>query len=351
MRESKTKERGLAIRRGLEFIYRVASDPQHFADYGSDLISCFYFISKTSEDAALRRAARALGRERARRWRHEHPGLPREVDAEVIVDFVHGSYAAERLGLRDDALHKQIRRAAARFTAEDYLWFDPESESPPVDVPEACECGAFNPRGRKVCRRCRKRLKMMSRYWIYLDALMRSYTGERYKVRLGASFASVIKWLPALRPYDVGVGAADPEFYEKVYAITHVVYTLNDYSLYQLSPRWLPEEYEYLLLAHPRAVEADDPETLGEIMDTLRAFGLTARHRLIREGIEYLLTKQNADGSWGDTAAENIYQRYHPTWTAIDGLREYKWRGQRLSFPKLLPFLRRGKGVKRTGKG
>jgi hypothetical protein len=74
-------------------------------------------------------------------------------------------------------------------------------------------------------------------------------------------------------------------------------------------------------------------------MDSLRSFGLTSRHPLMREGAEYLLARQNPDGSWGDLETENIYQRYHPTWTAMDGLREYRWRGERLSFPKLMPLL------------
>jgi hypothetical protein len=35
----------------------------------------------------------------------------------------------------------------------------------------------------------------------------------------------------------------------------------------------------------------------------------------------------------------DTYQRYHPTWTAIDGLRDYRWRGERLSFPRIKPLL------------
>jgi hypothetical protein len=45
--------------------------------------------------------------------------------------------------------------------------------------------------------------------------------------------------------------------------------------------------------------------------------------------VEYLLATQNADGSWGDAEAKDIYRRYHPTWTAIDGLRDYKWKRRR----------------------
>ncbi len=79
---------------------------------------------------------------------------------------------------------------------------------------------------------------------------------------------------------------------------------------------------------------------MGEFLDSLRAFGLEDTHPLIRTGVEFLLSSQNADGSWGDPGAKDVYHRYHPTWTAIDGLRQYRWRGRRLSFPKLMPMLR-----------
>jgi squalene cyclase len=84
----------------------------------------------------------------------------------------------------------------------------------------------------------------------------------------------------------------------------------------------------------------EDPEMLGEFLDCLKSFGLKNSHPLIRTGMDYLLSQQNADGSWGDVeAAEDIYLVYHSTWTAIDGLRDYAWRGEGLSFPKLKPLL------------
>jgi hypothetical protein len=88
------------------------------------------------------------------------------------------------------------------------------------------------------------------------------------------------------------------------------------------------------------AVITDDPEMMGEFLDALRAFGLTDEHPLIRRGVDYLLARQNADGSWGECEEGDLYNLYHPTWTAIDGLREYRWRGLGLSFPELLPTLR-----------
>jgi hypothetical protein len=335
MNDSGDGERQQAIQRGLDFIYGVACDPYHFADYGSDLLNCFYYISATSKDPELRRAARRMGRERARQWRQDYPRLPKTADADTIVDFIHGSYAADRLGIRDGDLKRQIRRATPSFSAQDFLWFDPRKEPPPVDVPEQCDCGDWNVRGRKTCHKCKRRLSMMSRYAVWCDALIRSYTSARYGVTLGARYADALKWLSAMRPYRGREADANPDFYDTVYAVTHIVYTLNDYSLYKLSPRWLPEEFAFLKLNLKEAIAMEDAEMVGELLDTLRAFGLGDSHPLIRTGIKYLLAQQNADGSWGEVDNDYIYGRYHPTWTAIDGLREYRWRGERLSFPKL----------------
>lgn len=341
MQPYRLTERNAAIRRGMEFVYRVAKRREHFAEYGSDLTSCFHFVSLTSKDASLRRMVREMGRERARRWRRDNPRLSSDAEADVVIDLIHGTLAAAGLGVPGEDLDRQLREAVENFTAGDFLRFDPRSEAPPLDVPEQCECGWWNERGRKRCRECRKGLTMMSRYGVWYDALISAYTAERFGVALGgAGYADVFKWLPSLYPYRGGWDASNPDFYDTVYAITHIVYTLNDYSLYRLSPRWLPREFAFLKANLKEAVSSEDPEMVGEFLDSLRAFGLEDTHPLIRRGIDYLLSCQNKDGSWGDAEAEGIYQRYHPTWTAIDGLRDYAWRGRRLSFPELLPVLR-----------
>jgi hypothetical protein len=66
---------------------------------------------------------------------------------------------------------------------------------------------------------------------------------------------------------------------------------------------------------------------------------LSVRHPLIKRGAKYLLAAQNQDGSWGDPGEENVRTRCHTTWTAIDGLRAYAWRGERLSNPEIRPVL------------
>ena len=328
-----------AILRGLEFIYRTARDPESFGVYGFDYTFCLHWIASTSRDAALRRTARRMAVECARRWRRENPSVPDDADAETVTQMVFGGLASDRLGVRDAGFKREVRGAASRVSARDLFWFDTETEPPPDDVPKDCACGEVNPRGRRTCRACKRRLKYMSRYEVWLVSLIRGYMGERYGVKLGARYAEVIKWLPSMRPYPARARGYE-DFIWSLYAVTHVVYTLNGYSTYRLSPGWLPEEYEFLKGSLDDVIELEDADAVGEVLDSLKSFGLSDRHALIRKGVDYLLSTQNVDGSWGDVEAEDVYERYHPTLTAVNGLRDYAWTKKRLVFPELAPALR-----------
>lgn len=347
MPASSTTKREQAVIRGLEFLYGIACDAEGLSIYGYDLLFSFHWISSTSRDVNLREAARKMGRECARRWRREHAEVPADADADAVTHLIFGNYSANRLGVTDNSLKSHIKAAAARFSPHDYYWFDPATEPPPRDVPDDCECGAFNPRGQRICRECKSALSVLSPYEVWLVALIRSYFGERYGVMLGARYADVIKWLPSMRPYCDDADRNYSDFLGSIYAITHVVYTLNGYHAYSLSPRWLPDELDFLKRNLRKVIEMGDAETAGEVLDSLKAFSLTDRQPLIRDGMEFLLSEQNADGSWGDAEAEDIYDRYHATLTAVNGLRDYARRETRLAFPKLGPLIRQwaaGKG-------
>jgi hypothetical protein len=335
-------QRERAIERGVRFVFRSASRPANFDDYGSDYVWWFGAVANTVRDERLRRLARGMALECARRWRQTHRALPADADAETVADFVSGADAAEGLGLRDDNLKEQLRRAAPRFSARDYLLFDPLKEPPPADVPDECEYdgASDNPRGARLCHVCHRRLFMRTRFDVWYDALVTAYTGERYGVRLGASYEDVLRWLPALRPYAAAGRGTDIEYMDAVYSVTHVVYTLGDYWTFRLDPRLLPREYAFLRAALPKAVAARDPDMLGEVMDSLKSFGLDDSDPLIRKGTEFLLAHQNEDGSWGDVR-DDAYDRYHATETAVNGLYAYALRRDGLSFPETEPLLKR----------
>jgi len=329
-----------AIKRGLDFIYRTADAPEGFASYGSLMICCFALVGATSRDAGLRRLAKSRAQKLTRRWQRLHPVVPLDANSDLVLDFAMLRYALSRIGERDVVPSEQLRAAIERFSVQDLLGFNPLTEPPPNDLPFACDCGLKNQRGRKSCKKCKRRLNYQSLYRVWMEALANSYVSETCGLRFGAGYLDVLKWLPKLRPYPDGIEEDVELLRDATYAVTHVVYVLNDYGTYRLSPRLLPHEFAFLKANVASACEREDPEILGELLDALRAFGLRRSDPLIRRGTKYLLDSQNKDGSWGDPDEENIRTRCHTTWTAIDGLRSYAWRGERSVFSRLRPLLK-----------
>lgn len=329
-----------SIKRGMDFIYRIACTDNGFDSYGSLLICCFALVGATSRDGDLRRLARSRAQKLAQRWGRLHPGVAADATQDIVLNSVFVRYALSRIGARDVVLNLQIREAAKRFSAQDLFGFNPVNEPPASDLPYPCDCGMKNQRGRSFCKQCRRRLQIQSRYRVWLRALASTYVSGRCGILFGARYLDVLKWLPTIRPYPVDAYENVEFLRDAIYAVTHIVYTLNDYSTYRLSPRWLPQEFAFLKANVASACERKDPEVLGELLDSLKAFGLRPDHPLIMRGTRYLVQEQNEDGSWGDPDEVNIRTRCHTTWTAIDGLRTYGWRGKRLICPELNSMLK-----------
>lgn len=333
------EQKSKAIQRGLEFIYSSARKKKNFNDFGHDYLWCFYSISVAALDPKLKELAWKMGQERALLWRMKNPHVPANPGPNTIIELCFGGYCADSFGLRDTNFKKALQVAAATHPAAAYLGFNPTN---PIltNLPKSCSgCKRVSPQGSTNCVKCSRPLKMKDPYAVLCDALITTYSGDRYGVQLGASYADVVKLIPLMRPYREPNGKDDAGFYNIVYAITHIVYTLNDYGLYQLDPAWIPQEFEFLKTHLRQYIEENDPETIGEFLDTLKSLGLTEQDQLIQHGEEFLLSRQNADGSWGDPKDKDNYNRYHSTWTAIGGLLDYDWRGQRVSFPEALVSL------------
>ncbi len=335
-------DRSKALMRAIEYIDRSAADPVNFAQQGGDYLYCFYSIANTTRDPALRAAAERMGREYAKRWANTHSKVPANANANSVAALVFGWLSASRLGQSDERIKPELRLAAAHFSAIDYLLFDPAKEPPPSDLPAPCRYDSVsNPRGSKVCKRCGRTLEMESKYDLWQDALIATYSGDRYGIRLGGSYRDVVQWLPAMRPYLDRGATSESNFIDTVYTITHVVYTLNDYGQYRLPRELLPSEYSYLKRNAGETIALHDPETMGEFLDTLKSFGLDESDEVIRTGMTYLLDTQRADGTWSDPKEKDPYTLYHSAWTGIGGLMDYRWQGEGLSFPELRPLLER----------
>jgi len=318
------RQRDLAIERGLDFIHRFGNEQESFAGYGSFLICCCALLATTSRDARLRNLGHIRAKELLRRWRRLHSSLPDDAHPDLLFDFILVRYAQVRLGIRNSGSRVRLNALARKFPATDLIGFDPAKEPPPDDLPYECDCGFQNPRGRKTCKQCKRRLHIRSRYRVWMEALANTYVAERSGVVFGAAHADVLHWAPLMRPYPTAEADEDV-LREAIYAATHVVYTLNDYNTYRLSPRRLPAEFAFLKANVAAACTRDDPEVLGELIDALKAFGLRRNDPLVVLGTRFLLENQNEDGSWGDPNEQNIRTRLHTTWTAIDGLRDYAW--------------------------
>lgn len=297
------EDRRGAIQRGLNFIYSVGSDDQNLADFGSDLLWCFYSVWHTSSDRELSESAARMGRDLARRWRKLNSHVPPQTTPGNVYRMVFGSYAADRLGVRDPGLKAELREVVRRFNTKDFLGFDAAFGPPPQDD---------------------------NRYDVWSGALITSYFGDAYGVRLGARYRDVLKWMPCLRPYD---GHTEDVDFDAFYAVTHVIYTLNRYSERKIAPSLLPDEFAYLRHKLADAMAEDDPEMVGEALDTLRAAGFENDPE-VQKGMQYLIEHQRPDGAWaGDQ--DDVYTEYHSAWTGIDGLRDYRFRGQTTKLPRM----------------
>src|SRR5713226_6522394 len=77
-----------SIKRGLDFIYRVASTTDGFDSYGNLLICCFALVGATSRDANLRQLARSRAQKLAQRWNRVHPFVLTDASPDLFLSFV-----------------------------------------------------------------------------------------------------------------------------------------------------------------------------------------------------------------------------------------------------------------------
>ncbi|WP_088285862.1 hypothetical protein [Ideonella sp. A 288] len=302
-----------AIRKGMRFIAEAAADDALLAHLGTGLLYSLRSMARTSADDALRRTARLLGRHAFALWERSTLEAADFRHPDWVAEAVRGYGAGEGLGLRREGMREWLVEAARPFGSRAFIGFDAD-RGPPAVARE----GAY-------------------RTWCI--GLTSAWCGERYGVPLGARYADVLCWLPRMRPYDIAWRQSRRRFHDVAYSVTHVVYTLNDYGHSTLDPRWLPDEYMFLRAALPEAIADADADLTGELLDTLRAFGVPHDDTQVRMGAQFLVDSQNADGSWGTWDADSFYTGFHAAWAAIDGLRDYRWTGPRLAFPEVLPQL------------
>jgi hypothetical protein len=121
-----------AVLRGLRFIYRNCLEGDNFEDWGGDYLWCFHSIASTSADGELRALAREMGAALAMQWQREQQALPELADAGEVGYYMSMIDVSSRLGIDNHQLGEHVRQGSRRFTARDYLGFDPLREAPPA---------------------------------------------------------------------------------------------------------------------------------------------------------------------------------------------------------------------------
>jgi len=330
--------RARAIDRGMSFIEGLSRRRGGLEQFGSGLLYCCSFMAATARDPGLQSRASALTVDAFRAWTEQRSQGLYDGTAASVTTAAQAFDAASRIGFTYPHVRRALRKLALEHEVDEYFSYDPRVEPPPANVPEICECGESNLRGAKKCTQCGARLEMVPAMRVWYLSFTSAYCGSRFGVPLRMRYEDVMEWLPTMRKYRTPK-QGDVAFHDSVYCITHIVYTLNDYGRFLLSPAWLPQEYEFLATHWATPIENNDPDMAGEFIDSLRAFGLTENEPAIRYAMEYLIDSQHTDGSWGLKEGKIDYRRFHATWAAMDGLREFNWTRAGLSFPKMKPKL------------
>jgi hypothetical protein len=253
----------------------------------------FFHLATRPRPGELTRQAHRLSKHSARRWLSAHPRLPAATSAEdVVFRYAYGAYTTMRVGLDTKALCRDLAAEARTLGWRKLFGFDPKREPPPnADL------------------------------WQY--AMVGAHIAEGAGMRPGSSAREIAAWRRVMQPYPrPRARRLTAAAWSAFYAVTHLVYVLNDYSLYQLPrERFLPEA-EFLRAACEAATADDDVEGIGESVDALLSLGDSERDPLIVRARRKILALQKRDGSWGSRSDEP-YTRLHKTWVALDGLTRY----------------------------
>lgn len=146
-------------------------------------------------------------------------------------------------------------------------------------------------------------------------------------------------------PYD-----SDYKFHDSFYMATHVVFAISAYSAIKTNPKDVPWLFDYcrrsalywvkqawMRSSGRQSDRLVDIDGLAEVVDVMRGCGQTdGGDTLLCSATLVLLELQRPDGSWpywilsqegGDLVAVepaecSFYNKVHPTWTAVQSLRD-----------------------------
>ena len=322
-----------AIVAGLEYIrtlgHSLFRNETLWARHGADILIPF-FVPRRGGTAAERHAL-GVATELAGVWR-ERAEARRRVDqlrtAEPaeLLGLMQGCYSLECLGMPLPALRQQLAERCAAYGAVDFLKYDPAAGPPSARARETCACGAAVAAGASHCARCKRAAVPMSKFDVWLEALVWTFHGCRMNIGLGACFFDVLRGLAGafaeLYPRRAALGEKDRHYL--TYALTHVIFALNNFDERALPPALFPPSVVGFLREQMGAAAADgDADLLGEVLDCLKCLGQADGATAAAEA--HLIATQLDDGGWASKGETELFSRYHATLVAVAALMDHSY--------------------------
>ena len=339
-----------AILRGLDYLQRSGEamyrNRQLASKHSADLLLPFYVPPPTAagtpeERHAWRVATRLAGVYSAQVVKAAAQ-MPPRVPPSELLDLMQGLYSLECLGMAEPAVHAAVHERTAAWGATDFFKYDPSTSEPAKDLRETCLCGARPAAGAAECAQCRRPTIPMSKFDVWLEALVWSFHGCRMRIGLGACFFDVLKQVchafGKLYPRRAKLSEKDRHYL--TYALTHVIYALNNFDERSLPPSLFPPSVpEFMREQLKKAIKADDPDLAGELLDCLKCLG-EGGSPAARAAERFLISAQSsADGGWICKGEQDLFSRYHASLVAVAALMDHSYGAHGPVFPRAADVL------------
>lgn len=164
-------------------------------------------------------------------------------------------------------------------------------------------------------------------FYVLLHAYFLEKADVAYPGKFPVSYRllDILRYLKTKPLANFAKDAADPsQAMQSVFLATHIAYVMSDYSRLKLDEEDAPWLYDYLRKNFQGAMQSGVVDVVAEMVDVFRSLGYTEEDSdIVRTGTEFLLERQNEDGSWGEVNVDqqSAYDNMHPTSSAIWALR------------------------------
>ena len=287
-----------AVERGLSYLETFLRPEEHFKAHWHDFVFEFHNIARTATDPELSARARRTVEEVVVRAKGSGFELGWDVTLGDCDRFAKALHGCEMLGIEPVEPRERVEFLTRRLTSAVRRY--------PIEPTETAK--------EDFERRCRN--------------LINAYIGLSLNFPVHYGFAEALADCLELRPYEQTEALDARAFIRLGFLVTHIVYTVSHYNELLIDPGLLEPERRFMCKSIERLIDIDERELVGEYLDALRTAGLSEEDPLLDGAVSWLVGKQNSDGSWGDPGHERTYKRYHPTMTAVQGLRAYKRTGR-----------------------